>query len=86
MPCKLENFLKCFPTSNSPSLAVSFVDILKIESATEKKGNVPYSYVDSFLKLKEATLPSSEKWKNSLKENKVEIRPHDLDQRKKLSS
>ena len=53
------------------------------ESALEKKGNFSYSYVDSVNKLNDATLPSFEKWKNSLKENKVEIIQHDLDQLKK---
>ena len=53
------------------------------QRALLKKGKFLYSYVDSFIKLNDSTLPSLEKWKNTLKKYKVEITTRDLDHLKK---
>ena len=87
MPCSLEKLVETLPENKFSLLDNFFRGYTEDQRALlKKKGNFPYSYVDSFNKLNDATLPSSEKWKNSLKENKVEITQHDLDQLKKVFS
>ena len=48
------------------------------------KGNFPYSYVDSFEKLNDLELPGIRHWKNSLKDNSIDITYAELDQLKKV--
>ena len=48
------------------------------------KGNFPYSYVDSFDKLNDLELPGIRHWKNSLKDNSIDITDAELDQLKKV--
>ncbi|XP_075241649.1 uncharacterized protein LOC142336624 [Convolutriloba macropyga] len=48
------------------------------------KGNFSYSYVDSFDKLNDLELPGIRHWKNSLKDNSIDITYAELDQLKKV--
>ena len=50
------------------------------------KGNFPYSYVDSFEKINDLELPGIRHWKNSLKDNSIDITYAELDQLKKVFS
>ena len=87
MPCSLEKLVETLPENKFSLLDSFFRGHTEDQRALlKKKGNFPYSYVDSFNKLNDASLPSLDKWKNSLKENKIEITQHDLDQLKKVFS
>ena len=44
----------------------------------KKKRNSPYSYVDSFNKLNDLSLPSLRNWKNNLKDNQIDITNEEL--------
>ena len=44
----------------------------------KKKGNFLYSYVDSFSKLNELSLPCLKNWKNSLKDNQIDVTNEEL--------
>ena len=48
------------------------------------KGNFSFSYVDSFDKLNDLKLPGIRHWKNSLKDNIIDITYAELDQLKKV--
>ena len=87
MPCSLEKLVETLPENKFSLLDSFFRGYTEDQRALlKKKGNFQYSYVDSFIKLNDATLHSLEKWKKGLRENKVEITQHDLDQLKKKFS
>ena len=49
-----------------------------------QKGNFPYSYVNSFEKLSNHELHNLRHWKNSLKDNMIDITSTELDHLKKV--
>ena len=50
----------------------------------KQKGSLPYSYVDSFKILSEISLPDIQNWKNSPKDNIVDITLEEHEQHRKL--
>ena len=69
MPCSLDKLIQSLPV-NKFSLLDHFYQGYTDEQRKllKKKGNFPYSYVDSFSKLNELSLPCLKNWKNSLKD------------------
>ena len=50
----------------------------------KQKGNSPYSYGNSFEKTSDHELPNLRHWKNSLKDNSIDITSTELDHLKKI--
>ena len=82
MPCsldKVQSLVQSLP-DNKFSLLDHFYQGYADEQRKllKKKGNFPYSYVDAFSKLNELSLPCLKNWKNSLKDNQIDITNEEL--------
>ena len=78
-PCSLDKLVKSLPDTKF-SLLDDFYRSCTDEQRKlwKKKGNFPYSHVDSFSKLNDLSLPSQENWKNSLKDNQIDVNNEEL--------
>ena len=81
MPCSLDKIVQTLP-HNKFSILDNFYRGYTTEQRNllKKKGSFPYSYVNDFSKLRELSLPSLENWKNSLKDNKIDVTSEELNQ------
>ena len=79
MPCSLDKLVQSL-TDTKFSLLDHFYRGYTDEQRKllKKKGNFPYSYVDSFTKLSDLSLPSLKNWKNSLKDNQIDVTNEEL--------
>ena len=79
MPCSLDKLVQSL-TDTKFSLLDHFYRGYTDEQRKllKKKGNFPYSYVDSFTKLRDLSLPSLKNWKNSLKDNQIDVTNEEL--------
>ena len=79
MPCSLDKLVQSLP-DNKFSLLDHFYEGYTDEQQKllKKNGNFPYSYVDSFSKLNELSLPCLKNWKNSLKDNQIDVTNEEL--------
>ena len=79
MPCSLDKMVQSVPETKF-SLLDHFYRVYTDEQRKlfKKKGNFSYSYVDSFTKLSDLSLPSLENWKNSLKDNQIDVSNEEL--------
>ena len=73
-PCSLDKLVQSF-SDNKFSLLDHFYQGYTDEQQKllKKNGNFPYSHVDSFSKLNELSLPCLKNWKNSLKDNQIDV-------------
>ena len=79
MPCSLNKLVQSLPDTKF-SLLDHFYRGYTDEQRKllKKKGNFPYSYVESFTKLSDLSLPSLMNWKNSLKDNQIDVTNEEL--------
>ena len=86
MPCSLDKLVQ-----NLSDTKFSLLDHFyrgytdKQRKLLKKKGNFPYSNVDSFIKLSDLSLPSLKNWKNSLKYNQIDVTNEELIQLNNVS-
>ena len=74
MPCSLDKLVQSLPDSKFSLLEHFYWGYTDEQrKLLKKKGNFPYSYVDSFAKLSDLSLPSLKNWKNSLKDNQINV-------------
>ena len=79
MPCSLGKLVQSLPDTKFSLLDNFFRDYTDEQrKLLKKKGNFPYSYVDSFTKLSDLSLPSLTNWKNSLKDNQIGVTNEEL--------
>ena len=79
MPCSLNKLVQNLPDNKFSLLNHSYQGYTDDQrKLLKKKGNFPYSYVDSFSKLNERSLPSLKNWKNSLKNNQIDVTNEDF--------